>query len=336
METYFEARPNLVKESSIALGFFDGVHPGHQVVIGRAKEEADRLGVPCGVVTFKDHPRTLTRGQSPLLLTVIEQRLQLVESLGVDVALVLSFTEELCKLSPIEYVETVLVGSMGARAISVGPNHHFGRDREGDTDLLSQLGKKHNFTVHVADMVNVQGHEVSSSAIRELIMNNELEQAALLLSRPYTLSGQVVHGDRRGHTLGFPTANLSVYGFQVIPPRGVYVGYGSLDDRQKIPCVINIGLRPTFQQPPAQNSDPHQPVSLCLTIEAHLLDFDRDLYGNNLQIEFLSFLRSEQKFDGPVALKEQINKDILRARQYLDNYAERAKKQETEPDKLHA
>lgn len=338
METYFEAQPNLVKESAIALGFFDGVHPGHQVVIRKAKEEAERLGVPCGVVTFKDHPRTLTRGRSPLLLTVIEQRLELFEKLGVDVALVLTFSEELCQLSPTAYVESILVGSLGARSISVGPNHHFGKDREGDASLLSVLGKKHNFSVHVAEMINVEGHEVSSSAIRELIMNNELEQAALLLSRPYTLAGQVVHGDRRGHTLGFPTANIAFDDVQVVPPRGVYVGLGKLEDRV-IPSVINIGLRPTFQQEQApENADPNQPVNLVLTIEAHLLDFDEDLYGRKMEVEFLSFLRSEQKFDGADSLKEQINKDILRARQFLSDHGhmEKVSTSRKESDKLHA
>ncbi len=334
METYFEAKPKQVKESSIALGFFDGVHPGHQVVIKKAKEEAERLGVPCGVVTFRDHPRTLTRGQSPNLLTVIEQRLKLFEDLGVDFALVLEFNEELCKLSPIDYVETVLVGSLGARAISVGPNHHFGRDREGDADLLAELGRKHKFVVHVADMINVKGHEVSSSAIRGLIMNNELEQAALLLSRPYTLCGKVVHGDKRGRTLGFPTANLSLEGFQVIPQRGVYAGTAKFDN-QSVPSVINIGLRPTFHHK-NEGSDPKQPV-LLLTIEAHLLDFDGDLYDKTMEVQFLSFLRSEQKFNGPDELKSQINKDIARARQYFtDHGVVKVETTKTESDRLHA
>jgi len=334
LETYFEAKPRQVKESSIALGFFDGVHPGHQVVIKKAKEEAQRLGVPCGVVTFKDHPRTVTRGQSPNLLTVIEQRLQLFKNLGVDFALVLAFTEELCKLSPIDYVETVLVGSLGARSISVGPNHHFGRDREGDADLLANLGDTHKFVVHVADMINIEGHEVSSSAIRGLIMNNELEQAALLLSRPYALAGNVVHGDKRGRTLGFPTANLSLPGFQVIPQRGVYAGIAKFDN-SSVPCVINIGLRPTFKHL-TDGDDPTQPV-LTLTVEAHLLDFDGDLYDKNMEVEFLSFLRSEQKFNGPDELKTQINKDIVKARQYFHEHGcVKQQSPESEPDKLHA
>lgn len=317
METYFEALPALKKESAIALGFFDGVHPGHQVVIGQAKKEAERLNVPCGVVTFKDHPRTLTRGQSPLLLTVIDQRLSLFKSYGVDFALVLSFTEELCKLSPKEYVETILVGSLGARSISVGPNHHFGRDREGDASLLEKLGGPNDFSVHVADMVSIDGHEVSSSAIREFILKNEMEKAAKLLSRPYRILGKVVCGDRRGHQLGFPTANLQLYQYQLVPARGVYVGHGILSDGSKVPCVVNVGYRPTFKDKAVIVEQDGKHPNEYLTVEAHLLDFDRDLYEQEIEVEFLSFLRSEQKFSGPDALKEQINKDIEKARAYL-------------------
>ncbi|HEY9714406.1 MAG TPA: hypothetical protein V6C72_13125, partial [Chroococcales cyanobacterium] len=161
METFYDAKPGLLKQAAVALGFFDGVHPGHQQVIGTAVKEAKRIGATAAVVTFKDHPRTLTRGASPLLLTTIDQKLELFERLGVDAVLVLSFTEDLCKLSPREYVETVLVRAMGAKSISVGYNHHFGRDREGDPALLKIMGAELGFDVHVAPMVYVDGDEVS-------------------------------------------------------------------------------------------------------------------------------------------------------------------------------
>lgn len=309
METYYEAQPGLVKQSSVALGFFDGVHPGHQVVIGKAVEEARRLGVPAGVVTFRDHPRTLTRGQSPLLLTVIEQRLRLFSELGVDFALVLQFTEELCRLSPGEYVQSVLVDSLGARSISVGHNHHFGRDREGDASLLQVLGEKLNFSVHACNMVKVEGTEVSSSTIREFVKTGEMQRAAKLLSRPFALYGTVVEGDKRGRKLGFPTANLSLYQFQIIPQRGVYVGTTRLATGSIVPCVINVGLRPTFK------NNAREP-QMELVIESHLLDFDGDLYGMNIEVSFLSYLRAEQKFDGPDALKKQIETDIKNARRF--------------------
>ena len=195
METFFETsckiKERLVDESAIALGFFDGVHPGHRAVIQKALDDARKLGVKAGIVTFKDHPRSLTRGKSPALLTVIEKRLELVEALGVDFALVLSFTEELCQLSPSEYVENVLVRATGARSISVGHNHHFGRDREGDADLLKRMGKDLGFTVNVASMIRVNDREVSSSRIREHVLNGQMQDAAELLQRPFSVRGEI-------------------------------------------------------------------------------------------------------------------------------------------------
>lgn len=309
MEIFYEAKAGLLKKSAIALGFFDGVHPGHQVVIGKAVEEAHRLGVPAGVVTFKDHPRALTRGSAPLLLTVIEQRLELFEKLGVDASLVLSFTEDLCKLSPREYVETVLVGAMGAKSISVGYNHHFGRDREGNPALLRSLGEELDFCVHVAPMVFVDGIEVSSSRIRESIIATDMEGATKLLSRAFAVLGKVVHGEGRGRKLGFPTANMDISEVQLIPTRGVYAGRATLDGNdKKLAAVINVGYRPTFTGNDAG-----------LLVEVHLLDFDEDIYGRTMQVEFLKFLRPEQKFDGVDALRKQITVDCKNARDFVDN-----------------
>lgn len=203
METFYEATPGLLGKSAIALGFFDGVHPGHQVVIGKAVEEARRSGATAAVITFKDHPRLLTRGSSPLLLTVIEQRLELFAELGVEATLALSFTEDLCKLSPREYVQMVLKDAMGAQFISVGYNHHFGRDREGNPALLKRLGEEMGFSVHVAPMVTVDGEEISSSRVRELLMQGDLERAAKLLTHPFAIYGRVVRGEGHRPPSGF-------------------------------------------------------------------------------------------------------------------------------------
>ena len=306
MEIFYEANANLLAKSAIALGFFDGVHPGHQVVIGKAVAEAKRLGVPAGVVTFKDHPRALTRGNAPLLLTVIEQRLELFEKLGIDATLALSFTEDLCRLSPREYVETILVQGMGARSISVGYNHHFGRDREGNPDLLRTLGEELGFCLHVAPMVFVDGNEVSSSRVRELVTTGEIELAAKILSRPYAVLGDIVHGEGRGKKIGFATANLAVSEVQLLPGRGVYAGRARLDGEALLPAVINVGYRPTFANNPEG-----------LLIEVHILDFDRDIYGKRMQVEFLKFIRAEQKFDGIESLRRQITADCLTAREFV-------------------
>lgn len=318
MEVFHDATPGLIEKSAVALGFFDGVHPGHQVVIGKAVAEARRLGVKAAVVTFTDHPRALTRGVSPLLLTVIEQRLELFASLGVEATLALSFTEDLCRLSPQEYVENVLVKSMGAKSISVGHNHHFGRDREGDPALLATLGKELDFCVHVAPMVEIDGQEVSSSRVREALSSGQVDVAARLLSRPYAVFGNVVKGAGRGHGLGFPTANIGVHNFQLIPARGVYAGRARLSGGERLNAVINVGYRPTFSRSEGVNGKellPAEQGSVC--VEVHLLNFDRDLYGSTMQVEFLKFLRDEQKFESIDALKNQIASDCKVAKDIL-------------------
>ena len=316
MEIFYQSQPKLVERSAIALGFFDGVHPGHQVVLQKAVDEAKRLGCKAGVVTFRDHPRGLIRGRSPLLLTVIEQRLELFEAMGIDVALVLTFSEELCQLSPAQYVDEVLVGSMGAKSISVGHNHHFGRDREGNADLLRTFGQERDFVVHAAPMVYVENLEVSSSRIRKLIEAKDMELANKLLSRPYTLRGEVVQGAQRGRVLGFPTANVLPAFNQLVPPVGVYAGTAriqadSAGGPRYEPAVINIGYRPTFTAGEASDEK-------TATIEAHLLDYKGDLYGQVVEIGLRKFLRDEQKFDGLESLTNQITQDCQVARCYLD------------------
>ena len=313
METFFEAKPGLLSQSAIALGFFDGVHAGHKEVIGSALLEARRLGVTPGVVTFRDHPRTLTQGSTPLLLTVIEQRLSLFEELGVEAALVLCFDEELCRLTPREYVENILVGAMGAKSISVGYNHHFGRDREGNPDLLKELGGELGFSVKVAQEVDIGGQEVSSSRIREALFGGQLERANNLLSRPYAVYGHVIKGDGRGRSIGFPTANLSLYEFQVIPQIGVYAGKVAIGNHKHIPCVINVGHRPTFKE--NQKGDRERPI-----VEVHVLNFDEDLYGKSVDVSFCKKLRNEQKFAGIDELKKQISLDCQAAVSYFQDH----------------
>ena len=315
METFYDPTLGLLQRSSIALGFFDGVHPGHQFVIGAAVAEARKQKLAATVVTFKDHPRSLTQGSSPLLLTVIDQRLAQFEKLGVEAALVLNFTEELCRLSPSEYVKNILVEAMGAKFISVGYNHHFGKDREGNPELLAELGKKLGFTVQVAPPVFVDGQEVSSSRIREALASGEIEVANRLLSRPYAIVGKVVTGDARGRSIGIPTANLATEEFQVIPARGVYVGKAQLRIGETLPAVINVGLRPTFDK--AQTGQDPAAAEKHL-VEVHILDFNEDIYNETLEVSFLKYLRPEQKFDSVASLKEQISSDCRRALEYFE------------------
>lgn len=305
METYYEAKPGLLKKSALALGFFDGVHPGHRAVIKCALEDARRLSVPAALVTFAEHPRSLTLGKSPPLLTLIEERLELFAVAGVDACLVLTFTEDICRLSPREYVENVLVKAMGARSISVGYNHHFGRNREGDPRLLEELGREFGFSVNVASPVLLDGLEVSSSRIREALEAGDVDLCARLLGRQFSVSGSVRHGDGRGRQIGFPTANLGVSEQQILPARGVYAAVANLPDGRRLPAVVNLGYRPTVTD------------GQTLATEVHVLDFSENLYGKNIVVEFWSFLRAERKFDSVEQLQEQISADCLTARQML-------------------
>lgn len=305
MDTFYEIKPGLLKRSALALGFYDGVHPGHQVVIQSAVEQARAIGATPAVVTFREHPRGLTLGKSPPLLTLIEQRLELFERFGIEAALVLSFTEELCRLDPEDYVKSVLVDCMGAKSLSVGFNHRFGRNRVGDPELLRQLGLKYDYTVHVAGEVIIEGGPVSSSRTREAIESGDVELARRLLSRPYAIQGQVEHGEGRGHELGFPTANLHVPEEQVVPAIGVYACYARLPDGVRLPSVVNVGKRPTFGE--------NKPI----TTEVHLLDYDGNLYGREVQLELMKYIRPEKKFGSVDELKAQISADCDSARQYF-------------------
>lgn len=305
MDTFYEIKPGLLKSACLALGFFDGVHPGHEVVIRKAVERAHALGATPAVVTFKEHPRSLTLGKSPPLLTLIDRRLELFEGLGIEAALVLSFTEELCRLDPEDYVRTVLVECMGAKSLSVGFNHRFGRNRVGDPELLRKLGLKFGFDVNVAPEIIIDGAPVSSSRIREAITNGQMEEATKLLARPYAIGGAIEHGDGRGKQIGFPTANINVPEEQVMPEIGVYACAVRMPGGVRLPAVINIGRRPTFGE--------GKPV----TTEVHVLDFDGNLYGKQLTVELLHYVRSEKKFSGIDELKEQIARDCNATREYL-------------------
>jgi len=305
LDIYYELKPGLIHRSALALGFFDGVHPGHQSVIKKAVEEARGGGSVPAVITFAEHPRTLTLGKSPPLLTLLDQRLDLFSQLGVAATLVLSFTEEICRLSPREYVEQVIVKAMGARTVSVGYNHRFGRNREGDPQLLARLGEEFGFTVHVCPPVSANGIEVSSSRIREALEAGDVELAWKLLARPYSIRAAVVRGAGRGRALGFPTANLAVAEEQILPGRGVYAGTTRFADGRCLPSVINLGYRPTVTD------------AAVFVAEVHVLDLDEDFYGRNLEVDFRHFLRAEQRFAGPAELKRQIESDCARARQLL-------------------
>ncbi len=285
--------------SLVTVGTFDGVHLGHQAILRYLVRRARANGGSSVVVTFDPHPREVVRGEPVPLLTTIEERAELLEALGLDRFIVIPFTPAFARLSAEDFVERILVGRIGLKEIVIGYDHGFGRGRGGDAALLEALGEKLGFAVDVIPPQVVEEHVVSSTEIRALLIDEgDVREAARLLGRPYALGGTVVEGARRGRSIGFPTANLEVeHPRKVIPKAGVYAVLATLDDGvTTLGGMMNIGRRPTFE-------------NTGLHLEVHLLDFEGDLYGRRLRIEFVERLRDERKFDSVDALVEQLSRD---------------------------
>ncbi|QJA06359.1 bifunctional riboflavin kinase/FAD synthetase [Thermosulfurimonas marina] len=286
------------------LGNFDGVHLGHQALIKETLHLAREMGGTPLAVTFEPHPRRILRPEDPPpLLTTFEERLELFEAYGLSRVLVIPFGPELASLPPEEFVEEYLVDGLGLKGLVVGFNYRFGHARRGDAALLKRLGEKWGFEVRVVPPQKIEGLMVSSSLIRELLLQGEVERAARLLGRPYRLKGRVVPGEARGRTLGFPTANLEPPPEKLLPARGVYAVRVQWAGKWW-KAVMNLGQRPTFGG-----------RRLCL--EVHLFDFQGDLYGETLTVEFMRFLRPERKFASPAELRAQILEDCRQARKAL-------------------
>ncbi len=299
------------QRSVLTIGAYDGVHRGHQAIIAAVRSQAAELQARSVVVTFDRHPASVVRPESaPKLLTDLDQKLELLEATGVDATVLVRFDLEQAGESPDAFVERVLVGALGAQRIVVGDDFHFGRGRSGNVALLRELGARHDFDVEPLPLID-RGDGVdeplSSTAIRRAIAGGQVELASSMLGRPFQARGRVVQGDQRGRLLGFPTANVEVPNAICIPADGVYAGWYMRPDGARHACAINLGRRPTFYE--------HADHSL---LEAHLLDFNDDLYGEAARVEFTNFLRSERKFDGIDSLVSQLKQDIEHARSVLD------------------
>ena len=295
------------KRSVVTIGAYDGVHRGHQAVIGQVRKEAQQLSCQSVVVTFDKHPASVVRPESaPKLLTDLDQKLELLQQTGIDATLIVEFNRERSTEDPALFVKRVLVDTLRAQVVVVGEDFHFGFNRGGNVAMLRELGKQFDFQVEPVKLIaRPDGVEepVSSTSIRRALAGGQVEIATNLLGRVYEVRGVVVNGDKRGRIIGFPTANVEVPNAMCLPADGVYAGKFKCDDGSMHACAINLGRRPTFFE--------HADHSL---LEAHLLDFDGDLYGQKVSVTFEHFLRSERKFDGLEAIKTQLQLDVAAAR----------------------
>lgn len=304
-----EIGPAIVRDdrSVVTTGTFDGVHLGHQAIlrylVARAHEQG---GVPT-VVTFDPHPREVVGGHAVPLLTTLDERAALLASYGVERFVVLPFTRDLSMLEPEAYVEQVLRETIGLREIVIGYDHRFGRGRSGGRETLEALGARDGFSVDVIPEQIEHGVTVSSTQIRRLLLETgDAEAAAALLGRPYRLAGTVVHGDGRGRLVGFPTANVQPADPRKLLPRvGVYAVRALLPDGTRVPAMMNVGRRPTFETDGA------------VKVEVHVLDWTGDLYGRTLAVDVVARLRDEQRFDGVEALVAQLHEDRAEAESAL-------------------
>jgi riboflavin kinase / FMN adenylyltransferase len=304
--------PRPVEGTAVTIGAFDGVHRGHRTVIRALQQRAAEEGLRTAVVTFDRHPASVVRPASaPLLLTDLDQKLELLAECGVDYTLVIHFDEARSKEPAPDFVEQVLAGCLNARLVAVGEDFHFGHERAGNVALLREMGAELGFEVIGHDLVGTDGNPaigepVSSTRIRRALREGDLATANAMLGRPHEVRGVVDHGDGRARELGFRTANLDVPATTCLPADGIYAGWYVTPDGVRRPTAISLGKRPTFYE--------RAETSL---LEAHLIDFDGDLYGQPARVQFVERLRDELKFDSVDALIAQMARDVDQSRALL-------------------
>ncbi|MCU0771873.1 MAG: bifunctional riboflavin kinase/FAD synthetase [Verrucomicrobia bacterium] len=286
----------------LAIGFFDGVHLGHQQIIRQAEEDARQHDATSVVVTFDRHPASVVDpDRAPALIQTTEHRLRTLKTLGPDAVLLLPFDTPLREQSGEQFIRQLHQALGGLQSICIGADFHFGYQRSGNVSLLRELGRQLGFQVHGIAGVALEGRTISSTRIREAIRSGELETAGQMLGRSYSISSRVIRGDQLGHQLRFPTANLEVAGL-ALPPDGVYMAQAEVEGRRHH-AVVNIGNRPTIT-----------PKASDTRLEAHLLDFDGNLYGRELEVIFVERLREERRFASRDELQQQIERDVAEAR----------------------
>jgi len=301
---------NLANESttaySLAVGFFDGVHKGHQAVIQNAKDMAKELHIESAVMTFDPHPSIVLGGRKEQVfyITPLQQKLDVLEDFGVENVFVVHFTSDFAKLSPEDFIQ-YFIKDLNVKHVSAGFDFSFGKFGKGDMETMQELSNG-EYGVTVIDKQSDEEEKISSTRVRKYLQDGDMESAAKLLGRAFEVPGIVVHGDKRGRTIGFPTANIQSMEGSFIPATGVYA-VKILVQNKWYDGVCNVGYKPTFKNP-----DDKQ-----LTIEVHILDFDRNIYGEEVKVGWYKRIRSEKKFDGIESLKAQIEKDKNEAIEYF-------------------
>ena len=293
----------LERPSVVTIGVFDGIHRGHQALIRRLVKDAHAAGRLAVAITFFPHPDILLRGlQGRYYLHTPQEKAELLGELGIDAVLTLAFNDELRHVRAADFVDA-LVDRLQLASLWVGADFAMGYQREGNVDFLRAQGLAKGFDIEVVELVLVDGEVISSTAIRQALEAGQVEQARDWLGRGYSVTGEIIHGEKRGRSIGIPTANVSVWSEKVIPANGVYAGWATLGD-ERFMAMTNVGVRPTFD-------------GQGVTVEAHLLDFNREIYGETLTVSFETQLREEKRFNGIQELIAQIHADFEAGRAYL-------------------
>lgn len=297
---------NLKESLHLALGVFDGLHIGHQQVIGTAVEAAHQEGGLSGVLTFEPHPiRVLAPELAPSrILASLNHKRELLRDLGVDIMVVVDFTEDFAGCEAEDFLSSLVGACHCLKTISIGEDWKFGKKRRGDIAMLQQMGRDKGITINSSQAVMLDGERVSSTRIRQAIRDGNMAAAQAMLGRSYTVLGEVIEGRQLGREIGFPTANLRVFNEQ-LPTNGVWNVSVAIADGDMINGVGNLGMRPTVEGDQAKRM-----------LEIHLLDFDEDIYGMTMEVEFLDYIRSEQKFNSVDELTRQIRLDVERCREF--------------------
>lgn len=292
-----------IEPTVIAVGNFDGIHLGHQAVIKKAINDAEGEGYKSAVFTFANHPRNLLKDAAPVKnILYSEDKNKIIENLGIDYLFNIPFTEDIMKMSPVDFIDKILIDTFKMKEVLCGFNYHFGYKAQGNVQLLVEEGVKKGFGVHVTDAFAIDGQVVSSSLIREKIAEGDMVACSKLLGRNYAIEGEVVVGNRLGKSIGFPTSNINIDKTMVSPPNGVYITKCTYNGIS-YPSITNVGNKPTIGK-------------YSKNVETHIFNFDKELYGKMIRVEFLEKLRDERKFDSVEELSKEITANCITARAY--------------------